>query len=766
MSSALGEARKDFAFFAAGLLFIIIALAAWWRMQPVNVPAATIAASEFSAAQSQEILKYLLADQQPHPVDSAANRATAGRIVAKLQQLGYQPRVTDQVSCNQKSRTCARVRDIVAVRDGSSGGKSIVFSAHYDSVGAGPGASDDGSGVAALLEIARLLKQAPPGKNSIAFLFDDGEEAGLLGARAIADDPVVKGAVAVINAEARGTSGQSTLFETGSASGWLVDAFSRTSIRPLTNSLLNALYKLLSNDTDLSVFKAKGMQGLNFAFGGDVGQYHTPLDNLAHLDQRSLQQQGDNLFGLAKALQNSDLDPSGADKHLIYTDIMGGAVVRLPVLWAPILSIVLLALFAVSLRGIRKHASYRSADVVRGLASLPLAVIAGAAAAYLATFALAKVHGMGMPWHSANGANRLVLWAFVALPVTWLLRRVVRRADPVGVWVGLGFAWLSCGVLISIAFPAASYLFLLPAAVLVACTAGAPLVASRGGPQRLVWLAVVSALGCFVIVLPVIFLLEIMLGYNVIPGVLGMGLLIGLAAAWFSPLLCQEHHRAYRYTSGILAVVIVLAAWFSIRAPAYTPNAPQPLNMVYLQAANGSAQLVAESEGGRPPSNLLQAMGPSSTLKQVFPWTPSRFYAASVTSSTLPDASLTVLGTKSTEQGRRVTVQLHAGPSAMGVVLVMPARAGLRSVAVENGPSVTYPASGGEQYQAFNCRGESCDGMRLVLDMADKDPVPLTLIRVTAGLPPSLEPIARQRGPLAVPRNDGDESWVLSEAHI
>ncbi len=48
---------------------------------------------------------------------------------------------------------------------------------------AGPGASDDGVGVATVLECARALKTRPWPRHSIIFLVDDGEEAGLFGAR-------------------------------------------------------------------------------------------------------------------------------------------------------------------------------------------------------------------------------------------------------------------------------------------------------------------------------------------------------------------------------------------------------------------------------------------------------------------------------------------------------------------------------------------------------------------------------------------------------
>jgi hypothetical protein len=46
----------------------------------------------------------------------------------------------------------------------------------------GPGASDDGSGVAALLETARALAIGTPLRNDVIFLFTDAEEVGLLGA--------------------------------------------------------------------------------------------------------------------------------------------------------------------------------------------------------------------------------------------------------------------------------------------------------------------------------------------------------------------------------------------------------------------------------------------------------------------------------------------------------------------------------------------------------------------------------------------------------
>src|SRR5690606_20320981 len=91
---------------------------------------------------------------------------------------------------------------------------ALALAAHYDSVPAGPGAGDDGAGVAALLEIARVLVREPPPRRSVWLWFTDGEEMGLLGARALVSEPeLIANVEVVVNLEARGTSGPSLMFE-------------------------------------------------------------------------------------------------------------------------------------------------------------------------------------------------------------------------------------------------------------------------------------------------------------------------------------------------------------------------------------------------------------------------------------------------------------------------------------------------------------------------------------------------------------------------
>jgi Zn-dependent M28 family amino/carboxypeptidase len=73
--------------------------------------------------------------------------------------------------------------NLLAERHGSEGAPVLEVGAHYDSVPFGPGADDNGSGVAALLEVARALAAAAPRRTVRLCLFAM-EEEGLVGSAA------------------------------------------------------------------------------------------------------------------------------------------------------------------------------------------------------------------------------------------------------------------------------------------------------------------------------------------------------------------------------------------------------------------------------------------------------------------------------------------------------------------------------------------------------------------------------------------------------
>jgi len=749
------------------LLVLLVATSFISRLRLETVKQTTLDSSPlaFSSERAAKVLSGLLGDESPHPVDSAANRDVRHNIIEKLASLGYHAEVQDATSCRSAEHTCARVRNIVAVRDGVTSGKAILLTAHYDSVPAGPGASDDGVGVAILLEIARLIEQRPPNKNVVVFLFTEGEEAGLLGAEAFASRHPLAGKVAsVINIEARGTSGQSTMFETGSNSGWLVDRFASTSRRPLANSLVAAVYTLLPNDTDLSVFKARGLQGLNFAYGEHFSFYHTPLDNLHALDLGSLQQQGDNVYDVLNTLVNADIPDDNAMGNVVYTDVLGFGVLHWPTQWGLIAAIALIALFAFATWRLRKYQTYSRRSVVYGLLGFVASLVLGAGVAYALTYVLSMLHGPANAWHTADTFNRLFLWTSVLLAVISVQRLVARKSDPTGLWVGLGWAWLLMALATAFALPGASYLFLLPSTLFVVCAFGTLISAHRITDHRLKVLQALPALAAFPIVIPSIFLIEIMLGFNGGTGVVAMGALIGIVTSPVLPFAkSRQAPRVYTYTTYIALAVLVISGVLSFRAPIYTAARPQPLNVMYVQDSHDKAMVATGTAFNHPPEAVLKAMGKDAALHNVFPWTDSRFYSVPVPTAELPSATLAVLNKTKTSDGWQITARIDAGEHASMIELLFPKAAGLQSIETD-GQRLDYSKSSGN-VAPFICRGDSCNGRQITLTLKETGHEVMIVVE-SRQLPESAAAIARARGDQATSRNDGDQSLVLGAVQL
>ena len=74
--------------------------------------------------------------------------------------------------------------NILVKIDGTSntaGGDGVLFSSHYDSVATAPGSTDDGMGVATLLQLVQYFSKNRPLRTAI-FNINNGEEDGLHGA--------------------------------------------------------------------------------------------------------------------------------------------------------------------------------------------------------------------------------------------------------------------------------------------------------------------------------------------------------------------------------------------------------------------------------------------------------------------------------------------------------------------------------------------------------------------------------------------------------
>ncbi|MFE6499208.1 M28 family peptidase [Kitasatospora sp. NPDC057738] len=109
---------------------------------------------------------------------SAGHSQSLAYIKGKLQAAGYS--VTEQTctSCTYQSN------NLIADWPGGPADQVTMFGAHLDSVSAGPGINDNGSGSATLLENALVLAQQNPGlTRHVRFAWWTGEEQGLQGSQ-------------------------------------------------------------------------------------------------------------------------------------------------------------------------------------------------------------------------------------------------------------------------------------------------------------------------------------------------------------------------------------------------------------------------------------------------------------------------------------------------------------------------------------------------------------------------------------------------------
>ncbi len=282
--------------------------------------------SEFSTQRALEQVKNI--SKEPHFVGSENHDVVANYLVKELQKMGLEASIQEGFSFSDWG-TLTKCKNILArIKGTKSDNKALLLLSHYDSAphSYSQGASDAGSGVATILESLRaFVYTKKPHKNDIIILFSDGEELGLNGAALfVTQHKWAKEVGLVLNFEARGSSGPSyMLMETNGGNAGLVKEFAIANPKfPVSNSLMYSIYKMLPNDTDLTVFRKVGnIQGYNFAFIDGHFNYHTAQDDINHLNTKTLEQQGEYLMPLLNYFSNAYLKAPQTNEDDVYFTI-------------------------------------------------------------------------------------------------------------------------------------------------------------------------------------------------------------------------------------------------------------------------------------------------------------------------------------------------------------------------------------------------------------------------------------------------------------
>ena len=436
------------------LVFLTLVTAGALRY--VQPPSRDPVGCDFSTDAAMDHLKVIA--REPRPIGSQANSIVREYLVRQFSDLGFEVEEQEAMYLNEAGIAAWRITNVLARHRGTGDGTAVILMAHFDSVPVAPGAGDDGAAVAALLEVARVLKSGPRMRNDIVLLFTDGEEYGLMGARAfVRDHAWFKDIGLALNFEGRGSSGPSIMFQTSPGNAWLIEQFAEAAVQPVTSSLAYEVFRLMSTSSDFVPFRNADVAGFDFVFLGSPQNYHSKEDNLANLDPRSLRHHGVQALSLAKHFGNLNLRNLPRRDDVVFFSLPWLGVVYYSEGWA-----LALALFAVAahvasiLCGLKRRRLRLRRIAIAFAAGLLNAVIVSGA-----TFLVWQLLPSTDVWHHPD--LTFLGFVFFAIAITLALVSLsFGRLDAVDTAVGVLTWWSLLGVASAVWLPAASYIFAWP----------------------------------------------------------------------------------------------------------------------------------------------------------------------------------------------------------------------------------------------------------------------------------------------------------------
>jgi hypothetical protein len=727
----------------AGLALLAASLVATRLALVPPAPApVTAAPASFSAERALPRLRRILdaaGPGVPHPAGSAAGVRVREAVVAELRQLGLEPRLDESITCN-RYLSCTPVANVVARIRGRGAGPPVLVSAHHDSVPGGPGAGDDGSGVAVVLELARALRADPPAADVI-LLVDDAEESGLGGAVAFLQAPEAREVGAVVNLEARGTGGPSLLFETSGSSERVAQAFAAAP-HPVGSSLLATVYGTIPNDTNLTVLHRLGGAGANLAFVDGGIRYHTPRDDLGHLDPATLQHQGENALALVHGLAGA----TSGGGQVVWFDLLGRWVVRFPVGWVLPLAVLALVLSIGSAARSIRRGDTGVGRVGLGFLALPLALGAAAVLGFGADRALG-LHPLFRPWVATPGPLVAAFLAsgLVGLALAPLL--LAPRAGAVGLRSGSRIAVALVAVALAAQVPGASYLLLAPA------FAWAVVGWLREGPAADLSALVAGSL----VLLPPMWLLYPALGHAAGPAVAAALALAALPLVPLAAALSPGGRLAAVALPGVTAAVSLCAA---LLLPVADADAPERVVVYFHQDLDaGKAWILANADLGRLPPEVRRAAAWSPSAEQRLGWGALRpAFAVETGPLPLPGPQVEVLAASRSGDEVRWRGRIRSPRGAPEIQLAVPPSVTVKSLAMDGIP-VPSPAPklsrwyGGWWLFSFP---SPPGGVEVALVASGAAPVEVVVADRSPDLPPAAAAVAAARPPWVVTQQEGD----------
>ncbi|MCX2680950.1 M20/M25/M40 family metallo-hydrolase [Galbibacter sp. EGI 63066] len=564
--------------FSLILSFIILIAAAAWGFYDM-MPQKEYAPGQFSTENALKHIKTIA--EAPHYVGSKKHEEVKKYVISELSTMGLEVETQEGYTSGDWGNVSKAI-NIIAKIEGSGNGKALVLMAHYDSnTHSSKGASDDAVGVAVILESIRgYLEAGNNPKNDIIILFTDAEELGLNGAQLFVDEhPLAKDIGLILNFEARGSGGPSyMLIETNGGNKNLIETFNEANPEfPVANSLAYSIYKMLPNDTDLTVFREDAdIEGFNFAFIDDHYDYHTVNDSYENLDSNSLQHQISYLIPLLEYYSTHDLTKLKSEVDYIYFDFPIFNFVYYPYSWVFPMLILAVLLFLILIGYGIKNQKLTLRGIFQGFGAFFITLTLTGIIGYFSWTAITALYPQYLDiLHGFTYNGHLYIAGFTALSfaLCFYVYSKFKKTETANLLIAPIFVWLLICTAIAVYLKGASFFIIQVYGALAALLI---LVSTKKEKPSLLFLLLLCFPGLWMLS-PLIQMLPVGLGLKTLASsciisVFLFGLLIPVFGFY-------KQKKKLALLGFVLCAIFLISAHFQSD---FTEERPHPTSLLYL----------------------------------------------------------------------------------------------------------------------------------------------------------------------------------------
>jgi hypothetical protein len=392
------------------------------------LPAALFSQTDFSSDSATAVLRHLAVDIGPRPMGSPAEQEALRFAVLKFREYGCDTAYVMPMLQTTRVNTTSGIA--VGVKRGATK-RIILLGGHIDSAGPEiPGADDDGSGAATVIELARVLAKRSL-QSTLVFCCFGGEEAGLEGSKYFVDHYADLDSVALMlqidMANGIGLIELDPDTHGANAPRWLTSAtieefhtLGYTGLRYPTHFFSINYAGSAGSGSDHESFLEKGVPAVDLST--DVGKpIHTPRDNFDNFDPRGLKRSGDVFLRLVERFDHGTPSRS-LDRYWLY--LIGTTPIYVP-MWGigVFVACALLSALAAFFGVRRRREDPNNPERIRwsGIKIFLLALCMTAAGWFTPDF-LGLVRGLRHPWFTSIDLYGIVSGLVMLLTLLFLLR--------------------------------------------------------------------------------------------------------------------------------------------------------------------------------------------------------------------------------------------------------------------------------------------------------------------------------------------------------